>query len=258
MWGRYHFGYPGGGALPLYEALYSRPALRHVLVRREQAAVHAAEGYARSTGRVGVVLVTSGPGVGNTITGLLDALLDLAARCTDSTHETTYARSSGFMPVRSMARSAVSPAFRHTQRHACGWMASSASKRRSMCWFMVFAWKGGQGRVATWSGRLIHAVTSRPGVKKLRATSKLIFTLFGAVQIGLGAIAIVTETHTAHTRGKGEITVVGIDAVWMGQTLMFLSALPLLVWVPKKWIGVAAVGVWLGLMLWIFGGIHMR
>jgi acetolactate synthase I/II/III large subunit len=70
------FGYPGGAALPLYDALYSRPRLRHVLVRHEQAAVHAAEGYARSTGRVGVVLVTSGPGVGNTITGLLDAMSD--------------------------------------------------------------------------------------------------------------------------------------------------------------------------------------
>jgi acetolactate synthase-1/2/3 large subunit len=70
------FGYPGGAALPLYDALYGRPQLRHVLVRHEQAAVHAAEGYARSTGRIGVVLVTSGPGVGNTITGLLDAMSD--------------------------------------------------------------------------------------------------------------------------------------------------------------------------------------
>jgi len=70
------FGYPGGAALPLYDALYGEPRLKHVLVRHEQAAVHAAEGYARSTGRVGVVLVTSGPGVGNTISGLLDALSD--------------------------------------------------------------------------------------------------------------------------------------------------------------------------------------
>jgi acetolactate synthase-1/2/3 large subunit len=70
------FGYPGGAALPLYDALHGEPRIRHVLVRHEQAAVHAAEGYARSTGRVGVVLVTSGPGVGNTITGLLDALSD--------------------------------------------------------------------------------------------------------------------------------------------------------------------------------------
>ncbi|WP_162576354.1 biosynthetic-type acetolactate synthase large subunit [Variovorax sp. PBL-H6] len=70
------FGYPGGAALPLYDALFDEPRLRHVLVRHEQAAVHAAEGYARSTGKVGVVLVTSGPGVGNTMTGLLDAISD--------------------------------------------------------------------------------------------------------------------------------------------------------------------------------------
>lgn len=70
------FGYPGGAALPLYDALHGQPAIRHVLVRHEQAAVHAAEGYARTTGRLGVVLVTSGPGVGNTITGLLDAISD--------------------------------------------------------------------------------------------------------------------------------------------------------------------------------------
>jgi acetolactate synthase I/II/III large subunit len=70
------FGYPGGAALPLFDALYEEPRLRHVLVRHEQAAVHAAEGYARSTGRLGVVLVTSGPGVTNTITGLLDAISD--------------------------------------------------------------------------------------------------------------------------------------------------------------------------------------
>ena len=70
------FGYPGGAALPLYDALYGEPRLRHILVRHEQAAVHAAEGYARTTGRLGVVLVTSGPGVSNTITGLLDAMSD--------------------------------------------------------------------------------------------------------------------------------------------------------------------------------------
>ncbi|WP_423457854.1 biosynthetic-type acetolactate synthase large subunit [Ottowia sp. VDI28] len=70
------FGYPGGAALPLYDALHGEPRLRHILVRHEQAAVHAAEGYARTTGRVGVVFVTSGPGVSNTITGLLDAMSD--------------------------------------------------------------------------------------------------------------------------------------------------------------------------------------
>jgi len=70
------FGYPGGAVLPIYDALHRQPRLRHVLVRHEQAAVHAAQGYARSTGRVGVVIVTSGPGVSNTTTGLLDAHCD--------------------------------------------------------------------------------------------------------------------------------------------------------------------------------------
>jgi acetolactate synthase-1/2/3 large subunit len=70
------FGYPGGAVLPLYDALHSEPRLRHVLVRHEQAAVFAAQGYARSTGRLGVVFVTSGPGIANAITGLLDAMCD--------------------------------------------------------------------------------------------------------------------------------------------------------------------------------------
>jgi acetolactate synthase I/II/III large subunit len=70
------FGYPGGAVLPLYDALYDEPRLRHILVRHEQAAVHAAQGYARSSGRVGVVFVTSGPGMSNTTTGLLDAKCD--------------------------------------------------------------------------------------------------------------------------------------------------------------------------------------
>src|SRR6202171_6120740 len=70
------FGYPGGAVLPIYDALFNQNAIRHILVRHEQAAVHAAEGYARSTGRVGVVLVTSGPGATNAVTGLVDALMD--------------------------------------------------------------------------------------------------------------------------------------------------------------------------------------
>ena len=70
------FGYPGGAVLPIYDAIFRQNAIRHVLVRHEQAAVHAAEAYARSTGKVGVVLVTSGPGATNTVTGLLDAMLD--------------------------------------------------------------------------------------------------------------------------------------------------------------------------------------
>src|SRR5271157_5134567 len=70
------FGYPGGAVLPIYDALFKQNAIRHILVRHEQAAVHAAEGYARSTGRVGCVLVTSGPGATNAVTGLTDALMD--------------------------------------------------------------------------------------------------------------------------------------------------------------------------------------
>jgi acetolactate synthase-1/2/3 large subunit len=70
------FGYPGGAVLPIYDALFQQKKVRHVLVRHEQGAVHAAEGYARSTGKVGAVLVTSGPGATNAVTGLTDALLD--------------------------------------------------------------------------------------------------------------------------------------------------------------------------------------
>jgi acetolactate synthase-1/2/3 large subunit len=70
------FGYPGGAVLPLYDALFKQNRIKHILVRHEQAAVHAAEGYARSTGKVGCVLVTSGPGATNAVTGLTDALMD--------------------------------------------------------------------------------------------------------------------------------------------------------------------------------------
>ncbi|HEX4861220.1 MAG TPA: acetolactate synthase 3 large subunit [Rhizomicrobium sp.] len=70
------FGYPGGAVLPIYDALFQSEGIVHVLVRHEQGAVHAAEGYARSTGRPGVVLVTSGPGATNAVTGIADALMD--------------------------------------------------------------------------------------------------------------------------------------------------------------------------------------
>ena len=70
------FGYPGGAVLPIYDALFEETRLQHVLVRHEQGATHAAEGYARSTGKCGVVLVTSGPGATNAVTGIVDALMD--------------------------------------------------------------------------------------------------------------------------------------------------------------------------------------
>ncbi len=70
------FGYPGGAVLPIYDELFKQNRIRHILVRHEQGAAHAAEGYARSTGKVGVLLVTSGPGATNAVTGLTDALMD--------------------------------------------------------------------------------------------------------------------------------------------------------------------------------------
>ncbi len=70
------FGYPGGAVLPIYDEIFQQNDIRHILVRHEQGAVHMAEGYARSTGKPGVVLVTSGPGATNAVTGLVDALMD--------------------------------------------------------------------------------------------------------------------------------------------------------------------------------------
>jgi acetolactate synthase I/II/III large subunit len=70
------FGYPGGAVLPIYDALFHQEKVKHILVRHEQGAVHAAEGYARSSGKVGCVLVTSGPGATNAVTGLTDAMMD--------------------------------------------------------------------------------------------------------------------------------------------------------------------------------------
>jgi acetolactate synthase I/II/III large subunit len=70
------FGYPGGAVLPIYDAIFKQDRIKHILVRHEQAATHAAEGYARSTGKPGVVLVTSGPGATNAVTGITDALMD--------------------------------------------------------------------------------------------------------------------------------------------------------------------------------------
>lgn len=70
------FGYPGGAVLPIYDEIFQQNDIQHILVRHEQGAVHMAEGYARSTGKPGVVLVTSGPGATNAVTGLTDALMD--------------------------------------------------------------------------------------------------------------------------------------------------------------------------------------
>ena len=73
---KYIWGYPGGAVLHIYDAFYKQDTIQHVLVRHEQAAVHAADGYARATGDVGVALVTSGPGVTNAVTGIATAYMD--------------------------------------------------------------------------------------------------------------------------------------------------------------------------------------
>ena len=73
---KYIWGYPGGAVLHIYDALYKQDTMQHILVRHEQAAVHAADGYARATGKVGVALVTSGPGATNLVTGIATAYLD--------------------------------------------------------------------------------------------------------------------------------------------------------------------------------------
>jgi acetolactate synthase-1/2/3 large subunit len=73
---KYIWGYPGGAVLHIYDAFYKQDTIQHILVRHEQAAVHAADGYARATGEVGVALVTSGPGVTNAITGIATAYMD--------------------------------------------------------------------------------------------------------------------------------------------------------------------------------------
>src|SRR6187402_864056 len=71
------FGYPGGAIMPVYDALYGfKDQLNHILVRHEQGAIHAAQGYARATGKTGIALATSGPGAANLVTGLADAMID--------------------------------------------------------------------------------------------------------------------------------------------------------------------------------------
>ena len=70
------FGYPGGAALHIYDAIFRQQKVEHILVRHEQAAAHMADGYARSTGKTGTVLVTSGPGATNTLTGIATAYMD--------------------------------------------------------------------------------------------------------------------------------------------------------------------------------------
>src|SRR5690554_3735429 len=91
------FGYPGGAVLPIYDELFQQESVKHILVRHEQGAGHAAEGYARSTGKAGVMLVTSGPGATNAVTPLQDALMDsIPLVCISGQVPTTLIGSDGF------------------------------------------------------------------------------------------------------------------------------------------------------------------
>ena len=114
------FGYPGGAVLPVYDALFEDTRLRHVLVRHEQAAVHAAEGYARSTGRVGVVLVTSGPGVCNTISGLVDALCDsIPIVCISGQVASTLIGTDAFQECDAISLTRAATKWNHQIGHVC-------------------------------------------------------------------------------------------------------------------------------------------
>ena len=84
---------------------------------------------------------------------------------------------------------------------------------------------------------------------------KLLFTAIAAVLAGVGVAAIVAEVHSGSTRHRGIVTLYGGDAVWMGQTILLIAAVPLLVWLPQRWVGWAGVVWWLVLMGWIFGSL---
>jgi acetolactate synthase I/II/III large subunit len=113
------FGYPGGAVLPIYDAIFHQNKLRHILVRHEQGAGHAAEGYARSTGKVGVLLVTSGPGATNAITALTDALMDsIPLVCITGQVPCASRRGSAAHPARGLLYRLARPAWPGGRRHS--------------------------------------------------------------------------------------------------------------------------------------------
>src|SRR5881398_3894077 len=119
------FGYPGGAIMPFYHALGDHPALRHILVRHEQAAAHAADGYARASGRVGVCVATSGPGATNLVTGLATAHMD-SSPVVAITGQVPRAMIGG-MP----SRRPISWASRCRSRNGTTWCRTSPSSRAS-------------------------------------------------------------------------------------------------------------------------------
>jgi acetolactate synthase I/II/III large subunit len=116
------FGYPGGAVLPLYDALVCQDRIQHILVRHEQAAVHAAEGYARSSGRLGVVLVTSGPGATNALTGLADAMMDsVPLLCIAGQVNSALIGTDGFQEANIVSMSRSATKYNISVRHP-GWL----------------------------------------------------------------------------------------------------------------------------------------
>ncbi len=94
--------------------------------------------------------------------------------------------------------------------------------------------------------------------EKVNSRTKLVFTALSAVIFCVGLVAIVTETHTATSRFEGYRTVVGADAVWVGQTAVLLAILPVLVWLPKRWVGLGVSMWWVALMAWLFLPFALR
>ncbi len=92
----------------------------------------------------------------------------------------------------------------------------------------------------------------------MKISEKLLFTCIAAALVLVGMLAITEETHTGYSRGKGVSTLEGEDAKWFGQTCLLLAVLPLLVWLPKRWVGTVAVVWGLSLMAWIFGPYLIR
>jgi hypothetical protein len=92
----------------------------------------------------------------------------------------------------------------------------------------------------------------------MKTSAKWLFTAISAALAVAGTLAIVTEVHTSSSRYHGVVTVFGDDAVWAGQTALLLAVLPLLVWLPPRWVGWAGAFWWLVLMAWIFGSLYVR
>ncbi len=92
----------------------------------------------------------------------------------------------------------------------------------------------------------------------MNVPTKLLFTAIGAVFIFLGAVAIITETHTGYGKHVGVRTLLGEDAIWMGRTCLLIGVVPMLVWLPERWVATGGFVWWVTLMVWIFAPLILR